>query len=136
LSGNCYSYVGNYVSYTPPAGYIWSTLEVFTATTATTYTTCLSCLTPSPTPGPAFKTWNGKGEFTVACPTCELVNGGADMTFYTSSGATSLNTGVYIYEDTTLTTPVITSYVKYSNKIYSVDTNGKIPEFCILNGNC
>jgi hypothetical protein len=58
------------------------------------------------------------------------------MTFYTSSGATSLNTGVYIYEDTTLTTPVITSYVKYSNKIYSVDTNGKITEFCILNGNC
>ena len=136
LSGNCYSYVGNYVSYTPPVGYVWSNIDVFTGTTATTYSTCISCLTPSPTPGPAYRTWNAKGEFTVSCPTCELVNGGADMTFYSSSADTILQTGVYIYEDTTLVTPVITSYVKYSNKIYSVDLNGKITEFCTLNGNC
>ena len=58
------------------------------------------------------------------------------MTFYSSSADTILQTGVYIYEDTTLVTPVITSYVKYSNKIYSVDLNGKITEFCTLNGNC
>jgi hypothetical protein len=136
LSGSCYTYVGNYISYTPPSGYIWSTINVFTGSTATTYNTCLSCITPEPTPGLSYKSWNAKGEFTVTCPTCELVNGGADMTFYTTSTVSSLQTGVYIYEDTTLLTPVITTYVKYSNKIYSVDSNGKITEFCTLNGNC
>jgi hypothetical protein len=136
VSGNCYSYVGNFSNYTPPTGYIWSVIETFTATTATTYTTCVSCLTPEPTPGPSYKTWNGKGEFTVSCPTCELVNGGSDLTFYTTSAVTSINENIYIYEDTTLQTPVLTSYIKYNNKIYSVDQTGKLSEFCSVNGNC
>jgi hypothetical protein len=136
LLGNCYSYVGYFSNYTPPSGYIWSVVETFTGTSATTYTSCLTCLAPTPTPGPSYKVWSGKGEFTVSCPTCELVNGGSDITFYTSSGVTTINENVYVYEDTSLSTPLFTSYIKYSNKIYSVDQQGKLTEFCSVNGNC
>jgi len=136
VSGNCYSYVGYYANYSPPTGYIWNIIETFTASTATTYTTCLSCLTPPVTPGPSYKTWYGKSEFTVTCPTCELVNGGSNLTFYTSSGVTTIGENIYVYEDISLETPVLSTYIKYNNKIYSVDQNGKLSEFCTVNGNC
>jgi hypothetical protein len=93
-------------------------------------------LTPSPTPTPLFNTYNGKGEFGVSCPVCELTNGGTNVTFYRAYSTLSLQTGDYIYEDTSLTIPVILSYIKYGGKIYSVDSNGMITEFCIVNGNC
>jgi hypothetical protein len=109
---------------------------VFTTTSATTYSTCLECLTPNPTPTPLYNTYSAKGEFGVSCPVCELTNGGADVTFYRSYSTLPLQSGNYIYEDTTLTIPVILSYIKYGGKIYSVDNNGMITEFCIVNGNC
>ena len=136
VSGECYSYVGNYVSYTPPSGYIWSYVETFTATTATTYTNCVSCLIPTPTPTQSYSLWRGYGEFSVSCPVCELTNGGSQMSFYTSPLVSVLQTGVYIYEDQALTTPVIVDYIKYSTKIFNVDINGRLTEFCTVNGNC
>jgi hypothetical protein len=135
-SGACYSYIGNYYSYTPPAGYIWSYVETFTATTATTYTNCVNCLIPTPQPTLSYSIWRARGEFSLSCPVCELTNGGSAITFYTSSSDSVIQTGVYIYEDQTLTTPVIVDYIKYGTKIYSVDVDGKLTEICNVNGNC
>ena len=55
---------------------------------------------------------------------------------YTDSDVTTIEDGVFIYEDSTLLTPVFASYLKYGNKIYSVDSEGKLTEFCNINGNC
>ena len=111
-------------------------METFTATTATTYTNCVSCLIPTPTPTQSYSLWRGYGEFSVYCPVCELTNGGSQMSFYTSPLVSVLQTGVYIYEDQALTTPVIVDYIKYSTKIFNVDINGRLTEFCTVNGNC
>jgi hypothetical protein len=135
-SGNCYTYVGYYVNYTPPSGFLWTNANLFTGTTATTYTSCISCLTPAPTATPTYLQYTGRGEFGVSCPVCELTNGGTQITFYTEYSTQPLQTGDYIYEDSTLITPVIMSYIKYGGKIYSVDLDGQITEFCIVNGNC
>jgi len=136
VSGECYTYIGDYLSYTPPSGFIWSYVETFTATTATTYTNCVSCLTPTPTPTQSYNLWRGRGEFSVSCPVCELTNGGSQMTFYTSASDSVLQNDVYVYENQSLTTPVIVDYIKYGTKIYNVDVNGKLTEFCTVNGNC
>jgi hypothetical protein len=136
LSGNCYTYIGNYINYVPPTGFLWTNANSFTATTATTYVSCLSCLTPAPTATPTYLKYVGRGEFGVACPVCELTNGGTEITFYTEYTTLPLQTGDYVYEDSSLTTPIILSYIKYGGKIYSVDPDGQITQFCIVNGNC
>jgi hypothetical protein len=135
-SGSCYTYIGNYVGYTPPSGFIWSYFEMFTATTANTYTSCLTCLTPEPTPAPSYLMWRSSIEFSLSCPVCELTNGGTPKTFYTEYNVSSLQTGVYIYEDNTLQIPVLASYMRYGGIVYSVDSNGRITELCNQNGNC
>jgi hypothetical protein len=58
------------------------------------------------------------------------------MSFYTSPLVSVLQTGVYVYEDQALTTPVIVDYIKYGTKIFNVDINGRLTEFCTVNGNC
>ena len=134
-SGSCYSYVGNFVNYAPTPGYIVTNQNLFTATTTTTYGTCEECQAVTPTTLP-YTLWSGKGEFSVNCPVCQLTNFGVNLNFYTSSAVTSIQTGVYIYENTGLTTPISVTYVEYGTKIYSVDKTGMITEFCTLNGNC
>jgi hypothetical protein len=135
-SGSCYSYIGYYSPYTPPAGFVWANVEIFTATTATTYTSCLSCLIPDPTPPPTYKQWNGFVEFSLSCPVCELTNGGTSKTFYTTFETNSLRTGAYIYEDINLQIPIIASYMRYSGLVFSVDDDGRITYLCNQNSNC
>jgi hypothetical protein len=135
LSGNCYTYVGSFVGYVPPSGYIVVNDDVFTATTATTYTTCVSCLTPTPTPTPAYKEWVGMAEFTISCPVCELTDYGVPYTFYTSASVSSLTDGTEIYDNMNLTVPTLVTYIKYGNKIY-INNDGTITEHCTVNGNC
>jgi hypothetical protein len=132
----CFTYVGYFVRYSPPAGYKWSNQPIFTASTATTYTTCLECLTPTPTPTPSYKSWSAQGGFSVSCPVCQLTDGGTNLTFFTTSSVTSLETGNFIYQDTSLLTPVIEDYIRYNGFIYTVDVNGQITQFCRVNGNC
>jgi hypothetical protein len=133
-SGDCYTYIGNYIGYIPPAGFIWVIQETFTAQTPTTYKSCLACLTPTPTPTPTITSWEVRGEFSLNCPVCELTNGGTLQTIY--ADGQSLATGIYVYEDINLTTPVFVTYIKYGTKIYEVDSNGQLTEFCNVNGNC
>jgi hypothetical protein len=134
-SGECYTYIGNFVNYIAPSGYIIANVNEFTATTATTYVDCISCLTTPQVKLP-YIDWRAKGEYSISCPVCELTNFGGDITFYTSSADTTIQTGVYIYENTGLTTPVSVTYVKYDNKIYNVSNDGEINEFCTVNNNC
>jgi hypothetical protein len=135
ISGGCYTYVGNYVNYIPPSGFIIANADLFTATTATTYSSCINCLKTEVVKLPYVK-WDAKGEYSVSCPVCELTDFGGNITFYTSSADTSIQSGVYIYENTGLTTPVSVTYVKYNNKIYDVSDDGEINEFCTVNDNC
>jgi len=122
ISGNCFTYVDYYLNYTPPVGFVWSFIEMFTASTTTNYGNCIGCLTPAPTPTEAFRTWRGYGSFSLSCPICELTNGGTSYTFYTSPTVSSLVTGVYIYQDSLLQTPLLVSYLRYLGIIYSVDS--------------
>jgi hypothetical protein len=143
-SGDCYTYIGNFVNYIPPVGFIPVTQDIFTATTATTYTTCTECLTPEPTPTPTFRTWRGTGEFSLSCPICQLTNFGVPVTFYTSFSASTLQTGVYVYEDSSLTKPLKITYINSQitdatnaiSQIFEVDKYGKITFRCTPNGNC
>ena len=132
----CYTYIGNFVNYYPPSDYRSSNQPIFTATTATTYSSCLSCLIPTPTPTPSYNVWNGQGSFSVSCPICQLTDGGADLTFYTSVSDVSLIDGVFIYQDTALSNPIVEDYIKYGGYVYTVDTNGEIKQLCRVNGNC
>ena len=135
-SGECYTYIGNFVNYIPPTGYLVSHQDVFTATTtATTYTTCLECLL-KPEVTLSYIQWRGKSEYSLSCPVCELTNYGVPYSWYTSSADTTIQTGVYVYEDTNLTIPLYVDYIEYDTKIYEVDNTGKITEFCNVNGNC
>jgi hypothetical protein len=45
-------------------------------------------------------------------------------------------TDVYIFQDSSLTKPIVEDYVQYGNLIYRVDTSGKITQYCTVNGNC
>jgi hypothetical protein len=133
--GKCYTYIGNFVNYNPPSGFLSVNINAFTATTATTYTSCLSCLTVEPVQLP-YTSWNAKGEYSLNCPTCQLTNFGSNISFYTSSATTQIESGVYIYSNTGLTTPINVTYVKYGTKIYKVENDGEINELCTLNKNC
>jgi hypothetical protein len=133
--GTCYRYIGNFVGYAPPSGFIIANTNIFTSSAQTVYDSCVECNTPSIT-GTTYKTWEAKGEYSVACPVCQLTNFGAAITFYTSSANTIMQTGVYIYKDINLTKPVTIDYVQYGTKIYRVDTYGMVTEYCTLNGNC
>jgi hypothetical protein len=143
-SGSCYTYIGNYIGYTPPAGFISVVQDTFTATTATTYTTCLECLTPEPTPTPTYKLWKATGEFSLSCPVCELTNFGVSVNFYTDFNVITIEDGVYVYEDSSLTTPLSLTYIKVpvtqnNNailQIFEVDNNGRVTFRCTPNGNC
>jgi hypothetical protein len=115
---------------------IWSNYEMFTGTTATVYNNCLDCLAPPPTPSPLFTLRKGNIEFSLSCPVCELTNGGTPKNFYTSFSSTTIQTGVYIYEDSTLQTPILANYLRYQGIIYSVDSEGRLTELCNQNGNC
>jgi hypothetical protein len=134
-SGQCYTYIGNFVNYIPPVGFIIANIDMFTATTQTAYIDCIDCLAPTPISLP-YVQWRGKAEYSLACPVCELTDFGGDYGWYTSSASTTLQTGVYVYEDSNLTIPLYVDYIKYSNKIYTVDSQGKITEYCTVNGNC
>jgi hypothetical protein len=136
ISGNCFTYVDYYLNYTPPVGFVWSFIEMFTASTTTNYGNCIGCLTPAPTPTEAFRTWRGYGSFSLSCPICELTNGGTSYTFYTSPTVSSLATGVYIYQDSLLQTPLLVSYLRYLGIIYSVDSEGRLTQLCNQNSNC
>jgi len=134
-SGICYEYIGNFIGYIPPSGFIVTNSNIFTSSAQTVYDSCLECNTPVIT-GTTYKTWEAKGEYSLSCPVCQLTNFGAAITFYTSSADTVLQTGVYIYRDINLTRPVTIDYVQYGTKIYKVGTLGLLTEFCTLNGNC
>jgi hypothetical protein len=133
-SGSCFTYIGNFINYTPPAGFTWSQQEVFTGTSFTIFNSCVSCLAPTPTPTPTVTSWNVKGEFSLNCPVCELTNGGTTQTIY--ADGQSLVSGVYVYEDINLTTPVFVTYIKYGTKIFEVSPTGLLTEYCNVNGNC
>ncbi len=131
----CYEYVGNFVNYVAPGGFITSTQDTFTATTATTYTSCLTCLQVEPLVD-TFTTWIGKGAYSVNCPVCQLTNFGTQVIFYTQPSVNQLQNGVIVYNNSSLLYPLTVDYIKHGNKIYSVDNNGVITEFCTVNGNC
>jgi hypothetical protein len=54
----------------------------------------------------------------------------------------TIQTGVYAYEDSSLTTPLSVTYIKVPInqsgivKIFEVDGNGKLTFRCTPNGNC
>jgi hypothetical protein len=123
------------VGYIPPSGFIVANTNTFTATTQTVYDNCIECNTPVVT-GTTYTIWDAKGEYSLSCPTCQLTNFGAAVTFYTSSADTIIQTGVYIYKDSNLTKPITIDYIQYGTKIYKVDDFGKLTEYCTLNGNC
>jgi len=134
-SGDCYTYVGNYINYVAPSGFVVANINEFTATTATTYTDCIDCLTVIPTTS-SFKTWNGKGGFSLNCPVCQITDFGKGLTFYTSNLITTLTTGVYVFSDSGLTRPIVEDYIQYENYIYSVGKDGMLTQNCRVNGNC
>ena len=136
-NGDCWVYVKSVVGYYPTTGFIATNQDVFTATTATTYVDCIECLTPDPTPTPVFKSWDVRGEYTIACPVCELTNFGSPITIYTSYGVETLADGIYVYKDSGLTKPLTVDYIKYDNNIYLVnDTTGALTLKCKVNGFC
>jgi hypothetical protein len=134
-SGDCYTYVGNYVNYVAPSGFIVANINEFTASTATTYTNCVDCLTVTP-PALTYTLWSGKGGYSLNCPICQITDFGKSIEFYTDNTITTLVSGVQIFQDSGLTTPVTVDFVQQGNFIYSVDDNGFITEFCKVNGNC
>jgi hypothetical protein len=134
-SGNCYSYVGYFINYVPPSGYIVVNENRFTATTATTYVDCAECLQVEPLVG-TFNEWIGNGAYSVNCPGCQLTNFGVQTIFYTHPSVNQIQTGVTIYNNSSLSFPVTVDYIRYGNKIYSVDNSGVITEFCTVNGVC
>ena len=69
-------------------------------------------------------------------PCLSITDGGSDLTFYTSVSDVSLVDGVFIYQDTNLSNPIVEDYIKYGGYVYTVDTNGEIKQLCIENGNC
>jgi hypothetical protein len=134
-TANCYEYVGNYVNYVAPGGFITSTQDTFTATTATTYTNCLDCLTVITTPL-TYTPWSGKGGYSINCPICQLTDFGKPIEFYTTNLVTSLSEGDCLFQDSGLTTILTVDYVQQGNFIYSVNDKGFITGSCRLNGNC
>jgi hypothetical protein len=44
--------------------------------------------------------------------------------------------GVFIYQDSSLTKPIVEDYIKYGGYVYIVDTSGEIKLLCRVNGNC
>ena len=135
VSGECYNYIGDYVNYNTPSGFMSSNQNMFTGTTATTYTNCISCLV-IPKPTKTYNSWSGKGAYSVNCPLCQLTDFGSDLTFYTLPTVTQLQNGVTLYSNQSLLNVLTIDYVQYGNKIYNVDTNGVISEKCTINGNC
>jgi len=134
-SGDCYTYVGNYVGYVAPSGYVVANVNQFTATTATTYTDCIDCLTVT-AQTLTYNTWRASGGFALNCPVCQITDFGKKLTFYTSNLITELETGVYIFKDSALNKPIVEDYVQYGNFIYQVDNSGRITQYCTVNGNC
>ena len=134
-SGECYRYIGQFVNYIPPSGYLITNINMFTATTQTTYGNCIDCLIP-PVVMQSYLKWEGRAGFSLSCPICQLTDFGGKYTWYTSSADTKIQTDVYVYENTELTIPLYVDFIRYSNKIYKVDVQGKITEYCNVNGNC
>ena len=95
----------------------------------------MDCLKVDPVILP-YVQWRAKGEYSISCPVCELTDFGGDVIFYTSSADTIIQTGVFVYEDIDLTTPLSVTYIKYDNVIYQVSDNGEITQRCIVNNNC
>ena len=110
-------------------------INEFTATTATTYTDCVDCLTVIPTSS-SFKSWDGKGGFSLNCPVCQITDFGKSLKFYTSNLITTLTTGVYVFSDSGLTKPIVEDYIQHGIYIYSVDRDGMLTQYCTVNGNC
>jgi hypothetical protein len=135
LSGDCYSYVGNYVGYVAPSGYVVANVNEFTATTATTYTDCVDCLTVTAATT-TYNTWRGSFGFALNCPVCQITDFGKKNTFYTSNLISEIATDVYVFSDSSLTKPITEDYLQYGNFIYKVDVSGKLTQFCTVNGNC
>jgi hypothetical protein len=104
----------------------------------------LECLTPDPEPTPTYRLWKAKGEYSISCPVCELTDFGGDVQFYTDYSVSTLDTGIYLYENSSLTTPFTVTYIKVlqtqninqTEKIFEVDSMGKITFKCDVNGNC
>ena len=123
------------MNYVAPSGYIVANVNQFTATTATTYTDCTDCLTVSATTL-NYNTWRGKVGFALNCPVCQITDFGKSATLYTSNLIKNIDTGVYVFSDSTLTRPITEDYLQYGNYIYQVAVDGKLTQYCTVNGNC
>ena len=137
-SGVCWSYVGVFSTYIPPSGFVVINYpgNYFNSVSGP-YSNCASCLLPTPTPTPAYRTWNVKWSNTNSCAPCDLTNGGVDITLYSVSSATTLSTGVYVYTDTSLTTPFAPNrYIKTGSQIFETGSNGVINLYCVVGGPC
>ena len=77
-----------------------------------------------------------RASYTISCPVCQLTDYGSNITMYTSSADTTIQSGIYVYEDVDLTIPQTVNYFKYDNTIYEVSNEGLINQYCTENGNC
>jgi hypothetical protein len=123
------------VNYVAPSGYIVASVNQFTATTATTYTNCIDCLTVT-AQTLTYNTWRASIGFALNCPVCQITDFGKPSTVYTSNLIKNIDTGVYVFSDSGLTKPITEDYLQYGNYIYQVDKEGKLTQYCTVNGNC
>jgi hypothetical protein len=137
-SGTCWSYVGVFTPYNPPAGFI---VVNFTGNYFGTYTgpfaNCAACSIPSPSVSASYKAWNVTWAWTTSCTPCDLTSAGVSITLYTSPSVTSLQNGVNVYTNTSLSTPFGAGrYIKYNSEIFETGASGVINLHCLVGGPC
>ncbi len=68
---------------------------------------------------------------------CGTSNPSYSSTYYTSNSVTSLNSGVTVYSDSSLTNnPPLNTYFQYSGYVYFVGPNGIISVYCQVGNPC
>jgi hypothetical protein len=137
-SGTCWTYVGVFGPYLPPAGFV---VFNYTGNYFTTYTgpfvNCAACSVPAPSVSASYKAWNVTWAWTTSCAPCDLTNGGVSITLYTAPNVTTLTTGTYVYSNTGLTTPFGAGrYIKSGSQIFETGGGGIIQLFCLVGGPC
>ena len=137
-SGTCWTYVTSVQNYVPPGGFlvINATGNYFTSVSSIT-SNCAACLAPPPSPSPIYKAWTGSWAWNISCTPCYLTSGGAPLTLYSAPSVSVLVDGVYLYTNTTLTTPFAPSrYFRFGQKIYESVGGGEIIFVCNAGSSC
>ena len=137
-SGFCWTYVGNFVDYIPPAGFVvYNYTGNYLSGASGPFTSCAECILPTPTPTLTARAWNVTWAWSTSCFPCELTDGGISTTLYTVPSVSTLTDGVYVYTDAALTIPFSSGrYFRSGNLIFKTLTGGEINQHCVFGGSC